>query len=131
MDRRNFHPFVPLLRRTATAAPSPADLAEPIRHVPNRHRNVVVILREFAGTGAERRMVRLAASGRLAMAPSLHPWTASCKLSERAMLQIGAGDDVWSVPTKPGHPEKDRPGPHSRLRTDGADAPSADRQPLR
>ncbi|WP_207485708.1 NAD(P)/FAD-dependent oxidoreductase [Arenibaculum pallidiluteum] len=63
IDRRNYHLFVPLLYQVATAALSPADIAEPIRHVLNRHRNVEVILGEVVGIDVERRMVRLAEGG--------------------------------------------------------------------
>ena len=44
IDRRNHHLFVPLLYQVATAALSPADIAEPIRKVLSRHDNIAVRL---------------------------------------------------------------------------------------
>ncbi len=44
IDRRNYHLFQPLLYQVATAALSPADIAEPIRRVLRRHQNVRVLL---------------------------------------------------------------------------------------
>lgn len=46
IDRRNYHLFVPLLYQVATAALSPADIAEPIRRILRRHRNVGVVMGE-------------------------------------------------------------------------------------
>jgi NADH:ubiquinone reductase (H+-translocating) len=44
IDRRNYHLFQPLLYQVATAAPSPADIAQPIRAILRRQRNTEVIL---------------------------------------------------------------------------------------
>ncbi len=49
LDRRNHHLFQPLLYQVATAALSPADIAEPLRHIVRKQENVEVIL-----GGAER-----------------------------------------------------------------------------
>ncbi len=54
VDRRNFHLFVPLLYQVATAVLSPADIAQPIRAILRRFRNVDVVMGEvvdldFAG----------------------------------------------------------------------------------
>lgn len=44
IDRRNYHLFQPLLYQVATAALSPADIAEPIRRVLSRYTSVDVVL---------------------------------------------------------------------------------------
>ncbi len=63
IDRRNYHLFIPLLYQVATAALSPADISEPIRHILARHRNVDVVLGEVVGVDAGRRVVNLADGG--------------------------------------------------------------------
>lgn len=57
IDRHNYHLFVPLLYQVATAALSPADIAEPVRRVLRRHRNVDVIMGEVTGVDLVRRRV--------------------------------------------------------------------------
>ena len=59
IDRRNYHLFVPLLYQVATAALSPADIAEPVRRILSRHRNVDVILGEVCGIDTIQRRVQL------------------------------------------------------------------------
>ena len=56
IDRHNYHLFQPLLYQVATAALSPADIAEPIRVVLRRQQNATVLLDEILGidTGARR-----------------------------------------------------------------------------
>ncbi len=49
IDRRNHHLFQPLLYQVATAALSPAQIAQPIRAVLRRQRNATVILAEVTG----------------------------------------------------------------------------------
>ena len=49
IDRHNYHLFQPLLYQVATAALSPADIAEPIRVVLRRQRNATVLLDEVTG----------------------------------------------------------------------------------
>ena len=49
VDRRNFHLFVPLLYQVATAVLSPADIAQPIRGILRRFRNIDVVMAEVAG----------------------------------------------------------------------------------
>ncbi|MDB6154151.1 MAG: FAD-dependent pyridine nucleotide-disulfide oxidoreductase, partial [Chthoniobacteraceae bacterium] len=44
LDRQNHHLFQPLLYQVATAALSPADIAEPLRHVLRKQENVEVIM---------------------------------------------------------------------------------------
>lgn len=48
IDRRNHHLFQPLLYQVATAVLSPGDIAEPIRSVLARHKNVNVMLGEVS-----------------------------------------------------------------------------------
>lgn len=73
IDRQNHHLFQPLLYQVATAALSPADIAEPIRKMLRRHPSVEVMLDEAAGIDTRARTVRLAsgtsiAYGRLVIA---------------------------------------------------------------
>ena len=63
IDRRNYHLFVPLLYQVATAALSPADIAQPIRKILSRHSNIRVVLSEVTGIDTERRLVRLSPDG--------------------------------------------------------------------
>ncbi|HSK40679.1 MAG TPA: FAD-dependent oxidoreductase, partial [Arenibaculum sp.] len=63
IDRRNYHLFIPLLYQVATAALSPAEIAEPIRKVLSRHRNVDVVLGEVTAVDTRARRVRLADGG--------------------------------------------------------------------
>ena len=60
IDRNNYHLFVPLLYQVATAALSPADIAQPIRRMLARHRNIQVFLGTVAGVDIAARRVRLA-----------------------------------------------------------------------
>jgi NADH dehydrogenase len=60
IDRENYHLFVPLLYQVATAALSPADIAQPIRHVLGRYDNIDVVLGEVVAVDAKARAVRLA-----------------------------------------------------------------------
>ena len=58
LDRQNHHLFQPLLYQVATAALSPADIAEPLRHILRRQENVEVILSEVTGIeAAEKRVI--------------------------------------------------------------------------
>jgi NADH dehydrogenase len=59
VDRRNHNVFQPLLYQVATAALSPADVAEPIRKILGRHRNVRVRLGSVEGVDLENRRVLL------------------------------------------------------------------------
>src|SRR6188474_1441707 len=60
IDRNNYHLFVPLLYQVATAALSPADIAQPIRRMLARYRNIEVVLGEVTGVDTAARAVRLA-----------------------------------------------------------------------
>jgi NADH:ubiquinone reductase (H+-translocating) len=60
VDRLNYHLFQPLLYQVATAALSPGDIAEPLRAVLRRHRNIRVLLGEVSRLDLDRRCARLA-----------------------------------------------------------------------
>jgi NADH dehydrogenase len=59
VDRRNFHLFVPLLYQVATAALSPADIAQPIRRILSRYKNIEVRMDEATGIDREGRRLLL------------------------------------------------------------------------
>jgi NADH dehydrogenase len=63
IDRNNYHLFVPLLYQVATAALSPSDIAEPIRKILRRHRNIDVVMGEVTGIDVEARRVQLGPVG--------------------------------------------------------------------
>jgi len=56
VDKQNYHLLQPLLYQVATAALSPADIAEPVRRMLRRHPSVDVVLGEASGidVGAQR-----------------------------------------------------------------------------
>src|SRR6266702_3198366 len=60
IDRVNYHLFQPLLYQVATAALSPGDIAEPLRAILRKHRNVEVLLGEVARIDIDARSVNLA-----------------------------------------------------------------------
>jgi NADH:ubiquinone reductase (H+-translocating) len=59
VDRRNHNLFQPLLYQVATAALSPADIAEPIRKSLGRYRNVEVLMAEVEGIDAAGKQILL------------------------------------------------------------------------
>jgi NADH dehydrogenase len=59
IDRQNYHLFQPLLYQVATAALSPADIAEPIRKMLRRHPGVEVVLGDVTRIDKEARNVVL------------------------------------------------------------------------
>ncbi|SER85351.1 NAD(P)/FAD-dependent oxidoreductase [Rhizobium sp. NFR03] len=63
IDRRNHNLFQPLLYQVATAALSPADIAEPIRRTLGRYRNIHIMLAEADGVDTETRQVMLRDGG--------------------------------------------------------------------
>lgn len=88
IDRQNHHLFQPLLYQVATAALSPADIAEPIRKMLHRYKSVDVVLGEVAGIDTAARIVSLAGGKTI-------PFT-------RLVLATGAthsyfGHDEWNV----------------------------------
>jgi NADH:ubiquinone reductase (H+-translocating) len=60
VDRRNYHLFQPLLYQVATASLSPGDIAQPIRSILRKHRNVRVLQAEVTGIDLAVRQVQLA-----------------------------------------------------------------------
>src|SRR5665213_3342851 len=60
LDRQNYHLFQPLLYQVATAALSPADIAEPVRRMLRRFPSVEVLLGEATGIDVAMRRVALA-----------------------------------------------------------------------
>ena len=64
IDRHNYHLFQPLLYQVATAALSPADIAEPIRVALRRQRNATVLLDEVIGVDPAARAVETRNGGR-------------------------------------------------------------------
>lgn len=65
VDRRNYHLFQPLLYQVATAALSPADIAEPIRRILSRYEAVDVVMDEVAAIDTAARRVALAGGAML------------------------------------------------------------------
>ncbi len=65
IDRQNYHLFQPLLYQVATAALSPADIAEPIRKILRRYRSVQVVLGEVARLDRDAGEVVLSAGTRV------------------------------------------------------------------
>src|SRR5215467_4898140 len=59
VDRRNFHLFQPLLYQVATSALSPGEIAQPLRGILARQRNVKVVLADVLAIDLHRRRVRL------------------------------------------------------------------------
>jgi NADH dehydrogenase len=58
IDRQNYHTFQPLLYQVATAGLSPGEIAEPIRAILRRHKNIEVLMSEVTGFDLENRMVQ-------------------------------------------------------------------------
>jgi NADH:quinone reductase (non-electrogenic) len=88
VDRNNYNLFVPLLYQVATAALSPADIAQPIRKLLKRHRSTRVIRDQVDGVDHAGKRVLLASGHSLAY--------------DRLVLATGSsysyfGHDEWSV----------------------------------
>jgi len=58
IDRRNYHLFQPLLYQVATAALSPAQIAQPVRSIVRRQKNCTVALGEVIGIDTAGKTVR-------------------------------------------------------------------------
>jgi NADH dehydrogenase len=59
IDRRNHNLFQPLLYQVATAALSPADIAEPIRRTLGRYHNISMMMAEVVAVDKDAQSVRL------------------------------------------------------------------------
>lgn len=57
IDRRNHHLFQPLLYQVATAALSPAQIAQPIRAIVRKQKNCTVVLGEVTGIDAANKRI--------------------------------------------------------------------------
>ncbi|QUV84831.1 NAD(P)/FAD-dependent oxidoreductase [Chloracidobacterium aggregatum] len=59
VDRNNYHLFQPLLYQVATADLSPADIAEPIRTIFDRRRDITVLMDEVTGIDRQSRTITM------------------------------------------------------------------------
>jgi NADH:ubiquinone reductase (H+-translocating) len=59
VDRRNHHTFQPLLYQVALAVLSPADIAQPIRSIFSKKRNIEVLMDEVTSIEVEQRRLHL------------------------------------------------------------------------
>jgi NADH:ubiquinone reductase (H+-translocating) len=59
IDRRNHHTFQPLLYQVALAVLSPADIAQPIRHIFSKDRNIEVLMDEVEEIKSDQNRVHL------------------------------------------------------------------------
>ena len=88
VDRNNYYLFVPLLYQVATAALSPADIAQPIRKLLKRQKSTRVIRDGVTGVDVATKRIRLTSGGTLAY--------------DRLVIATGSsysyfGHDEWSV----------------------------------
>src|SRR3982751_4824414 len=90
IDRRNYHLFQPLLYQVATAVLSPGEIAEPIRRILNRHKNITVLMGEVEGVDPEQKQVRV---------------NGSALTYDTLVLATGATHSYF------GHPERERFAP--------------------
>ncbi len=65
IDRRNHHTFQPLLYQVALAVLSPADIAQPIRSILSKKKNVEVLMDEVVSIEADQHCVRLHTGAKL------------------------------------------------------------------
>ena len=98
IDRQNYHLFQPLLYQVATAALSPADIAEPIRKILRRYGSAQVILGEVERIDRDTREVVLSTGRRV-------PY-------DVLVLATGATHSYF------GHPEWERSAPGLKTITD-------------
>lgn len=60
IDRKNHHVFQPLLYQVATAVLSPGEIAQPIRRILHKYKNIEVILGEVVAVNKKRNTLQLA-----------------------------------------------------------------------
>src|SRR5881392_1239732 len=65
IDRKNHHVFQPLLYQVATAVLSPGEIAQPIRRILHRAKNIEVILGEVVGVEKDDKVVDLSDGSRV------------------------------------------------------------------
>jgi NADH dehydrogenase len=65
IDRRNHHTFQPLLYQVALAVLSPADIAQPIRSIFSKKRNIEVLMDEVVGLDPDLQRVNLGSGARV------------------------------------------------------------------
>jgi NADH:ubiquinone reductase (H+-translocating) len=65
IDRKNHHVFQPLLYQVATAVLSPGEIAQPIRRILHKYKNIEVILGEVTGFDREGKSVILSDGSRI------------------------------------------------------------------
>src|ERR1700677_3132031 len=63
IDRRNHHTFQPLLYQVALAVLSPADIAQPIRSIFSKDKNIEVLMDEVVGIEPDSHRVLLHSGG--------------------------------------------------------------------
>jgi NADH dehydrogenase len=65
IDRRNHHTFQPLLYQVALAVLSPADIAQPIRSIFSKNKNIEVLMDEVVNLDPDNRCVVLGSGARI------------------------------------------------------------------
>src|ERR1700691_5527554 len=60
VDQKNYPPFQPLLYQVATAGLSPGEIAEPIRSILRKDKNIEVLMIEVTGFDLQRKVVQTA-----------------------------------------------------------------------
>ena len=65
IDRRNHHTFQPLLYQVALAVLSPADIAQPIRSIFSKNKNIEVLMDEVVNIEADNRRVILGSGAKI------------------------------------------------------------------
>src|SRR6201996_86484 len=65
IDRRNHHTFQPLLYQVALAVLSPADIAQPIRSIFSKKKNIEVLMDEVVALHPDERLVMLGSGAKL------------------------------------------------------------------
>jgi NADH:quinone reductase (non-electrogenic) len=63
VDRRNHHLFQPLLYQVATGALAPGEIAQPLRSIFRKRRNITVLLGEAVGIDVDARQILLSDGG--------------------------------------------------------------------